>query len=264
MIELIPSIQSTRSALDAERTRIEIVSQNLANANVTRAADGQPYKRKQVIFESLVNNAGTNPNSGSTIRVSRVESDQRPFREVLNRIIPTPTLGGTSGIRTSMSTRKWWISSPPRGRLRRTSPWLKTPDNWPSRPCLSASAEPSLTHCHGSAFRPPNVQSGRPPRVPRQGRNGVSAEGGDGRLGKLIPDSEMGKLQPFNKAFPDAMPLPTGVNPSGIPRWGGSRGATPLPIPWVGLWAKWQTSKWLPEIRFGAWLLSRECLCTKP
>jgi flagellar basal-body rod protein FlgC len=82
MIQLIPSIQSTRSALDAERTRVEIVSQNLANANVTRAADGQPYKRQQVIFESLVNNAGANPNSGSTIRVTRVESDNRPFREV--------------------------------------------------------------------------------------------------------------------------------------------------------------------------------------
>ena len=82
MIELIPSIQSTRSALDAERTRIEIVSQNLANANVTRSVDGQPYKRKQVVFETLVNNAGTNANSGSTIRVSRVESDNRPFREV--------------------------------------------------------------------------------------------------------------------------------------------------------------------------------------
>jgi flagellar basal-body rod protein FlgC len=82
MIELIPSIQSTRSALDAERTRIEIVSQNLANANVTRSIDGQPYKRKQVVFETLVNNAGTNANSGSTIRVSRVESDNRPFREV--------------------------------------------------------------------------------------------------------------------------------------------------------------------------------------
>ncbi len=82
MIQLIPSIQSTRSALDAERIRVEIVSQNLANANVTRAADGQPYKRKQVIFESLVNNAGANPNSGSTIRVTRVESDNRPFREV--------------------------------------------------------------------------------------------------------------------------------------------------------------------------------------
>ena len=82
MIQLIPSIQSTRSALDAERTRVEIVSQNLANANVTRAEDGQPYKRKQVVFESLVNNAGANPASGSTIRVARVESDNRPFREV--------------------------------------------------------------------------------------------------------------------------------------------------------------------------------------
>jgi flagellar basal-body rod protein FlgC len=82
MIQLIPSIQSTRSALDAERTRVEIVSQNLANANVTRAPDGQPYKRKQVIFESLVNNAGANPASGATIRVAKVESDNRPFREV--------------------------------------------------------------------------------------------------------------------------------------------------------------------------------------
>ncbi len=82
MIQLIPSIQSTRSALDAERTRVEIVSQNLANANVTRSEDGQPYKRKQVVFESLVNNAGANPASGSTIRVAKVESDNRPFREV--------------------------------------------------------------------------------------------------------------------------------------------------------------------------------------
>ena len=82
MIQLIPSIQSTRSALDAERTRVEIVSQNLANANVTRAPDGQPYKRKQVIFESLVNNAGANPARGATIRVAKVESDNRPFREV--------------------------------------------------------------------------------------------------------------------------------------------------------------------------------------
>jgi flagellar hook-basal body complex protein FliE len=30
----------------------------------------------------------------------------------------------------------------------------------------------------------------------------------------------MGKLQPFNKAFPDAGPLPTGVNPTGIPSLG--------------------------------------------
>jgi flagellar basal-body rod protein FlgC len=82
MIQLIPSIQSTRSALNAEQTRVEIVSQNLANANVTRGSDGQPYKRKLVVFESLVNNAGTSSEGGSTVRVSRIESDKRPFREV--------------------------------------------------------------------------------------------------------------------------------------------------------------------------------------
>ena len=82
MIQLIPSIQSTRSALNAEQTRVEIVSQNLANANVTRGSDGQPYKRKQVVFGSLVNNAGTSSDGGSTVRVSRIESDKRPFREV--------------------------------------------------------------------------------------------------------------------------------------------------------------------------------------
>ena len=55
---------------------------------------------------------------------------------------------------------------------------------------------------------------------------------GMGDLGKLIPDSEMGKLQPFNKAFPDAMPLPTGVNPSGIRRAfpGTSTGLWPMPV----------------------------------
>ena len=82
MIQLIPSIQSTRSALDAEQTRVGIVSQNLANANVTRGSDGQPYKRQQVIFESLVNNAGTGTGGAATVRVSRIESDKRPFREV--------------------------------------------------------------------------------------------------------------------------------------------------------------------------------------
>ena len=86
MIQLIPSIQSTRSALDAERTRVEIVSQNLANANVTRSEDGQPYKRKQVVFESLVNNAGANPATGSTIRVAKVASDVNIHEEMVDLI----------------------------------------------------------------------------------------------------------------------------------------------------------------------------------
>lgn len=39
------------SALTAERFRMDMILQNLANQNTTRTASGEPYRRKQVIFE---------------------------------------------------------------------------------------------------------------------------------------------------------------------------------------------------------------------
>jgi flagellar basal-body rod protein FlgC len=83
MIPLLTGINSTSAALDAERLRMEVVSQNIANANVTRGPDGKPYQRQQVIFESVMNQARlggpTTPGAdAATVRVSRVEGDQRP------------------------------------------------------------------------------------------------------------------------------------------------------------------------------------------
>jgi flagellar basal-body rod protein FlgC len=40
------------SALQAERVRAEIVASNMANAETTRTADGTPYQRHHVVFES--------------------------------------------------------------------------------------------------------------------------------------------------------------------------------------------------------------------
>lgn len=86
MIQLLPGIQSTAAALDAEHIRFDIVSQNIANAQVTRAAEGGPYRRQQVVFESLLTEGPTATNMGGarTVKVSRIEKDQRPFREVFN------------------------------------------------------------------------------------------------------------------------------------------------------------------------------------
>ena len=39
------------SGLTAQRYRMDIISQNVANANTTRTADGTPYRRKTVVFE---------------------------------------------------------------------------------------------------------------------------------------------------------------------------------------------------------------------
>jgi flagellar basal-body rod protein FlgC len=57
MIDLLSGIQSTTAALDAERTRLDVISENIANANTTRGPDGKPYQRKEVVFESALRQA---------------------------------------------------------------------------------------------------------------------------------------------------------------------------------------------------------------
>ncbi len=39
------------TGMTAERYRMDIISQNVANANTTRTEDGTPYRRKIVVFE---------------------------------------------------------------------------------------------------------------------------------------------------------------------------------------------------------------------
>ncbi len=41
------------SALTAERTRMNLIASNLANANSTRTPEGGPYKRKDAVFASM-------------------------------------------------------------------------------------------------------------------------------------------------------------------------------------------------------------------
>ncbi len=49
-MDLFTSMQTSASALTAERTRMNLISGNLANANTTRTPEGGPYKRKDAIF----------------------------------------------------------------------------------------------------------------------------------------------------------------------------------------------------------------------
>ncbi len=40
------------SGLSVQRTRVEVLAQNIANAETTRTSDGGPYRRRQVVFEA--------------------------------------------------------------------------------------------------------------------------------------------------------------------------------------------------------------------
>ncbi len=49
-MDLFTAMDVSSSALSAERTRMNLISSNLANANSTRTAEGGPYKRKDAVF----------------------------------------------------------------------------------------------------------------------------------------------------------------------------------------------------------------------
>jgi flagellar basal-body rod protein FlgC len=92
---LFDAIEIAGSGLSAERVRMDVTSENLANAQTTRTASGQPYQRQEVVlqqtggpsdFEStlagaLGGNAGINAPSGGPaggVEVSGIVADKTP------------------------------------------------------------------------------------------------------------------------------------------------------------------------------------------
>ena len=80
MVQILSGIQSTTAALEAERTRLDIISENIANAHTTRSPDGRPYQRQMVVFESALQQAldGGKQTQTPTLRVARIDKDPRP------------------------------------------------------------------------------------------------------------------------------------------------------------------------------------------
>jgi len=71
------SLSVASSGLEAQSTRMRIVSENLANANSTgRAAGADPYQRKTVTFDAEMNRAA----GAQVVKVKEVGVDRTPFR----------------------------------------------------------------------------------------------------------------------------------------------------------------------------------------
>lgn len=51
-MSLFALLSVSASGLEAQRRRAEVLTENLANAETTRTADGGPYRRKDVVFTS--------------------------------------------------------------------------------------------------------------------------------------------------------------------------------------------------------------------
>lgn len=74
------------SGLAAERFRMEVVANNIANANSTRTPEGGPFRRQDVVFSALLddrlNSTGAgNPHLGG-VEIVGVQDDQTEFPRV--------------------------------------------------------------------------------------------------------------------------------------------------------------------------------------
>ena len=84
--KLFTGMRISSSGLTAERTRIDTIAENIANARTTRTSNGTPYRRKIVVFEPLVAGAlQSNAEAAqSDIRVNVVEDMSSPSERVLD------------------------------------------------------------------------------------------------------------------------------------------------------------------------------------
>ncbi|MCI9620367.1 MAG: flagellar basal body rod protein FlgC [Dorea sp.] len=94
-MSFLSSFDISASGMTAERQRLDIASENIANSNTTRTASGEgPYRRKMVVlqevpstttsFRSRFNSLLNRTASKGGVRVTEIVEDQRDLQPVYN------------------------------------------------------------------------------------------------------------------------------------------------------------------------------------
>ena len=88
-MDFMTAIDIGASGLKAERTHLNVISMNLANAKTTRTTDGGPYRRKEVVFkESDVETPFSKAMQTAQdrelkgVRADAIRNDNRPLKQV--------------------------------------------------------------------------------------------------------------------------------------------------------------------------------------
>jgi flagellar basal-body rod protein FlgC len=90
-MSMFGGLEISASALTAERLRMDVVAENLANAQTTRGADGQPYRRKEVVLQEQAGSFGASLSAamggqggskGGGVEVAGIVEDQTPLKQV--------------------------------------------------------------------------------------------------------------------------------------------------------------------------------------
>ena len=84
-MSMFSAFDVTASGLTAQRLRMDVISENVANANTTRTEDGTPYRRKIVTFQQ--------------------KGQQQTFSQVLHNVSSSYTGSGVKVSQDRKSTR---------------------------------------------------------------------------------------------------------------------------------------------------------------
>jgi flagellar basal-body rod protein FlgC len=105
---LFDALQISGSGLSAERLRMDVTAENLANAQSTRTATGQPYRRKEVVLQAVDGQSGfadalaaANGATGATtngqvpgVKVAAITEDPTPGHRVYDPSHPDADANG--------------------------------------------------------------------------------------------------------------------------------------------------------------------------
>lgn len=88
-MDIFTTFDIAASGLKAQRTRLNTISSNIANAETTSTPEGGPYKKKSVIFQTepvsfqqhLDNSLGSHAEG---VKVASIIEDQEPPQKIYN------------------------------------------------------------------------------------------------------------------------------------------------------------------------------------
>lgn len=88
-MSFLESLNISGSGLTAQRLRMDVISENIANMDTTRTEEGGPYRRKMVVLSSksnfknmMIKNLNEYENGG--VEVTEILEDESEFKLVFN------------------------------------------------------------------------------------------------------------------------------------------------------------------------------------
>jgi len=85
-MSFLDSMSISASALTATRLRMDVIAENMANSNTTRTENGEPYRRRYVVFQEKTNDRefasffNKAQSSAGGVRVLRIGTDMSEFK----------------------------------------------------------------------------------------------------------------------------------------------------------------------------------------